>query len=481
MFKTIKSKTILMQLVMMLTMLAIVYLLFITFFDSYYFNRKLKTIKNAYEYIESADIKSLKYSDNVLVRYRDQNIKFLIADENFESVFSDEKIKNTSDADDSTISIREQVKAKIDRYIVQRVKNYKPYLKVKDKNHRICGYGIIKQDNKNYYVYIYETKTKMQIGFSYSKIYLLIICAIAILTGIAVSVWMTGKISAPIRKMEKAARKAEENNFNVYIDEKQSFEELSSLASSINLMLGRIREQMNTMEEEIEQKNIVEENRRQFIHNVSHELKTPLAIISSQVEMLALISDEDKKQAYCQSIVEETRSMAEMINEMLVVYSSQSDDDAMTMEETDLAQLTEEICQKYENLFNTNNLALHMEIQDKCIVKVNRRYISQAIDNYVTNSIKHSAQNDNITVRVMSDGNYGRIEVENEGPHIPEEYKEKIWDMFFKGDVAETLNGQKGSGLGLYLVKSIIELHKGNFGFENLEKGVVFWMEVPKV
>lgn len=481
MSKTIKSRTILIQLGMMIMIFVIVYVLFLAFFDNYYFNRKLNMIKNAYEYLESTDIDNLKYADKVLVRYRDQNIKFLIADENFKSIFNKERIKVSKDADGSIINTREQVQAKIDRYIAQRVKNYKSEVTLKNKKHRICGFGIIKHNNKNYYVYIYETKAKMVIGFSYSKIYLFIIGAIAMFTGIIASIWMTGKISKPIREIEKTAKIAEKNNFNVHIEENQSFEELSSLTTSINLMLAKIRAQMQSMEDEIKQKTVIEENRRQFIHNVSHELKTPLAIISSQVEMLALISDEDKKQAYCQSIVEETRNMSEMINEMLVIYSSQSDSDTMAMEEVDLSELLEEICQNYKNLLDTNKLILHIEKQNDCIAKINKRYITQAIDNYITNSIKHSEENDNITVRVLKDNDYVRLEVQNEGPHIPEEYKEKIWDMFFKGDVSETLNGQKGSGLGLYLVKSIVELHQGNYGFKNLKKGIVFWFEIPRI
>lgn len=424
----------------------------------------------------------MKYADKVLIRYRDQNLKFLIADENFKSVFNKEKIKVSKDADGSIINTREQVQAKIDRYIVQRVQDYKQKITLKDNDHRICGFGIIKHNKKNYYVYIYETKAKMIIGFSYSKIYLFLTGAIAVFTGIVVSIWMSDRISRPIREIEKTARRAEEKNFDVHIaEEKHSFAELSSLTTSINSMLDKIKAQMNDMEDEIKQKTVIEENRRQFIHNVSHELKTPLAIISSQVEMLELISDEEKKQEYCQSIIEETRNMAEMINEMLVIYSSQSDSDTMTMEEVDLSELLEKICQNYQNLLETNNLVLHIETQEGCIAKINERYITQAIDNYLTNSIKHSEENDNITVRVMGDNDYVRLEVQNEGPHIPEEYKEKVWDMFFKGDVSETLNGQKGSGLGLYLVKSIVELHQGKYGFDNLKKGIVFWFEIPRI
>lgn len=489
MLKTIKARTILMQIATMLIMLGVVFVLFVAFFDDYYFSRKLNTIKHLYEYLEEKDLENynLKYSDPVIIRYRDQNIKFLITDENFNSIFENNStssagIKSTDNggADVNQSMGKAEVDAKINNYIVKQKDKFKSNITLKNKKHRICGYGVITQKNKKYYVYIYETKTKMKIGFSYTQMFLLITGVVAIIAGIIVSFWVSNRISRPIKQIEFAARHAIDSDFDVHINEKQKFQELSSLAGSINIMLMQIREQMQTLEEEIEHKTLVEEKRRQFVNNVSHEMKTPLAIISSQVEMLLLIDEEEKREEYCQSIVEETENMSEMINDMIVAYSTQNDEEGIQLEETDIGEFVGQICEKYSDLFERNNLVLHQIYGENCKAKINRRYLSQAVDNYVTNSVKHSEDNGNVYVRVMENNDYVRIEVENQGPGIPEEYSDKIWDMFFKGDEVETLNGQKGSGLGLYLVKSIVELHKGNYGFKNLEQGIIFWMEIPR-
>lgn len=495
MLKTIKAKTIIMQIITMLIMVTIVFVLFVAFFDDYYFNRKLKTIKHLYEYLQEKDLQEkdlenyiLKYSDPVIIRYRDQNIKFLIADENFQSIFQNKptKAEEVENTDNGTSNANQsankaEVDAKINTYIIKKKDEFKPEITLKNKKHRICGYGLITQKNKKYYVYIYETKTKMKIGFSYNKIFLLITGALAGLAGILVSFWVSHRISKPIKQIESAARQAIDNDFDVHINEKQEFQELSSLSKSINVMLAQIRDQMQTLEEEIEHKTIVEQKRRQFVNNVSHEMKTPLAIISSQVEILSLIDDEKKREEYCQSIIEETEKMSEMINDMIVAYSAQNDEENILLEETDIGEFVREICKKYSDLFEKNNLVLHQEYEENCKSKINRRYFSQAVDNYITNSVKHSQENGNVYVRVMENNDYVRIEVENQGPAISEEYKDKIWDMFFKGDEMETLNGQKGTGLGLYLVKSIVELHQGDCGFNNLNKGIVFWIEIPRI
>lgn len=492
MFKTIRMKTILMQATTMLIMICVVFVLFTAFFDDYYFNRKMGTIERAYQYVSEANLDTLEYADEVLVRYRDQNIKFLITNENFESIFKDErnqamaekKVQENNRSGEGQefdrAVVNATINAKIRRYIIKKVEKFKPQLTLKNKKHRICGYGTVTQNHHKYYIYIYETKNKMKIGFSYNKMFLFITGALAAVAGIIVSIWMSNKISKPIKQIESTARQAIDNKFDVHIDEEQDFQELSSLSKSMNIMMCQIRDQMKTLEQEITQKTIAEERRKQFVHNVSHEMKTPLAIISSQVEMLGFIKDEEKKKAYCDSIIEETANMSEMINDMLVVYSAQSDIEIMSLERTDIGQLVDNVCEKYKDLFNRNKLILHFGKEKNCFANVNQRYFLQAIDNYITNSVKHSPENGNIYVRVMSNNDYVRIEVENQGPHIPDEYKEKIWDMFYKGDVNETLKGQKGSGLGLYLVKSIVELHKGNCGFKNLENGIVFWIEIPK-
>lgn len=491
MFKTIKAKTIAMQIAMMILIMGIFYVLYLTLFDDYYFNRKLRTIENAYNFLTETDISSLKYADPTLVRYRDRNLKLLITDENFVSVFADERKKppkpeeqpsgqNAQQQDIDSAVDYTNTDARIERYIINRVDKFNNELVLKNRKNRLYGQGIITQNNQKYYVYIYETKQKMKIGFSYTRVFLLFTGAFSILAGIVVSILISNRISKPIKQIESAARKAPDNSFNVQIEEKQKFQELSSLSKSINVMLDKIRTQMQSLEEEIERKTIVEEKRRQFVNNVSHEMKTPLAIISSQVEMLELIDNEEKKAEYCQSIVEETSNMSEMLNDMIVIYSAQNENGTIELVETDLGELIKDCCEKYDGLFTQNNLTLQLDCEKDCFAQVNRRYIAQALDNYITNAVKHSPDNESVKVRVRSNDDYVRIEVENYGPHIPEEYGDKVWDMFFKGNDGETLNGQKGSGLGLYLVKSIAELHEGNYGYKNLKKGIAFWIELPK-
>lgn len=470
MFKTVKSKMIFMQTIMLLLTMAIIFIIFIAFSENYYFEKKMDVIKEAYEEVEDINIADLKPGS--LYSYEEQRLAFVISDENFEPIYVTGRNRRP-----------DRAKAEVDKRIRRRVEANRFAEEYSEKNgkNKVRGEGIITQNGHKYYVYIYEKKTAINIYYYYYKTFFLVTVLLAIVTGIIVSIIISNKISRPIKKIEKASRIAVDNGFNeINIDIDSDFEELTSLSNSINMMMEHIAKQMKALEREIESKTLIEERRKYFVNNVSHEMKTPLAIISSQVEMLVLIEDEQKRKEYCESIVEETTKMSELINSMVLIYNAQNDRETMALEEINISDIVENTCYKNRALFLKNNIHLELEKEDKCIGIGNESYLTQAVDNYITNSIKHSDSNSTVFVRTYNKENYVRIEVENQGPHIAQENKDKIWDMFYRGDADDNLNGQRGSGLGLNIVKGIVKLHNGKYGFDNLEKGVVFWMEIPK-
>lgn len=468
-FNTIRKKMIFMQVALLVVIMGIICGLFVMFADNYYYNRKLAAMEDSFEKLKIKDISTLDKTDPLIMKLEEQRFKVVIADENFGYVYVSSFNKEPA-----------KQQAKINNVIVKRIHKFTPEFTKKDRNNKIDGFGYIEQNNHKYYICIYERKLSTKIHFSYYKLFFGMISIAALFVGVVVSWMISNKISKPIRKIERATENAVENNFEVNIDEMQEFEELEGLAKSINIMLVRIRKQMEELEEELARKSMVEERRRAFVNNVSHELKTPLAIISSQVEMLQLIDDDNKRREYCDSIIDETKSMAGLINDMMAVYSTQNDEQAVEMKDADIGKLMEKVCLKYKDLFINETIKLHQSYEENCNAMVDEKYIKQAVGNYITNSIKHSEENRNVYVRVMHKDSYVRIEVENEGENIPEELSDKIWDMFYSGDTTENLQGQKGSGLGLYIVKSITILHNGKYGFDNLENGVVFWIEIPK-
>lgn len=477
MIKSIKGKMVLFQGIMLVVVLGVILILFLSGAQGYYYNSKMKLMNQAFNRLHEKDLEKLKDGDSNIVNFEEQKLRFVIADENFRQIYVSANGKGKGAVIDGR-----SAKAKIKGGIIDKVNRFdEDEFKTINRKRSIKGRGIIKQGNHKYYVYIYEIKTTKNILFSYYAIFFSIVVLIAAAIGMIVSMIIANRISKPIKQIELNTRLAVKNGYNVKIDENQEFKELSGLAESINTMISQIRNQIEILEEEIARKEQAENIQKQFVNNVSHEMKTPLAIISTQVEMIQYLNDEEKREEYCKSIIEETENMSQMINDMISIFSVQYENENLTVKNENVSDVVRKICSEYKKLFDSNHIVLREEYDIDTYAQINGKLLKQAVSNYVSNAIKHSDEKSQVTVRVLNLNETVRIEVENMGKHIDELYKDKIWDIFYSGDVNETLNGQKGSGLGLYLVKSIAKLHNAEYGFENTDNGVIFYITLKKV
>lgn len=477
MIKSIKGKIVLFQGMMLVVVLSVLLILFLSGAQGYYYHSKMKLMNQAFNRLHEKDLEKLKDGDSKIVNFEEQKLRFVIADENFRQIYVSANGKGKGAVIDGR-----SAKAKIKGGIIDKVNRFdEDEFKTVNCKRRIKGRGIIKQGNHKYYVYIYEIKTTKNILFSYYALFFTIVVLIAAAIGMIVSMIIANRISKPIKQIELNTRLAVKNGYNVKIDENQEFKELSGLAESINTMIIQIRNQIKILEEEIARKEQAENIQKQFVNNVSHEMKTPLAIISTQVEMIQYLNDEEKREEYCKSIIEETENMSQMINDMISIFSVQYENENLTVENENVSDVVRKICGEYKKLFDSNHIVLREEYDIDTYAQINGKLLKQAVSNYVSNAIKHSDEKSQVTVRVLDLNETVRVEVENMGKHIDESYKDKIWDIFYSGDANETLNGQKGSGLGLYLVKSIAKLHNAEYGFENTDNGVIFYITLKKV
>lgn len=468
MFKTIRSRMIVLQTIMIVLIVCSLFVFFINFADNYYFIQKEKLIDKAYKKLEHIDISHLVEDSSLLNTYEEQNLKFVICDSYFYRIYVTGKKNKPVDAQDLITS-----------KIVKKIDKFTNEYRKENRAEQISGYGIVDQNDEHYYVFIYENKLIPQMQFSYFKIFYLIIGGIMILAGIIVSFYTANKISKPIRNLEREARNAVNSGYSIRLDKDHKLNEINSLAESINFMLSEIRNQMLNLQTEIEEKTDLENQRRQFVNNVSHEMKTPLAIMSSQIEMLQYIEDDKKRQKYCSSLMEEILNMSTMINDMIVMYSAKGENGGLVMQDKDISEIVMEVCNRYENIFAKKGIILLIDAEQNCVARVNERYINQAIDNYISNAIKNSLENGQIKIEVKKTDRGVNVSVENRGEHLEEEEKTKIWDMFYSGHHADGTQMQKSSGIGLCIVKDVMEIHGGTYGCENTKDGVRFWIEIP--
>ena len=227
----------------------------------------------------------------------------------------------------------------------------------------------------------------------------------------------------------------------------------------------------------------LENMRSEFVANVSHELKTPLAVVSSQVEMLEYMGDKIDRDYYFSSIHEELDKMSTMVGELLDFSMLDNQLDKMQTGIVNLSEMMEYLLMKYDAVFQKNSIKLEKKIEPDCLTLGNQMYLERAVNNYLMNAFQHTTQGQKIRVCVMKEKKKVRIEVYNDGNLIETDQLDLIWNSFYtfsrKKQDKNSDSELRNIGIGLFVVKKIIEKHKGSCGVNNLSEGVLFWMELP--
>ena len=219
-----------------------------------------------------------------------------------------------------------------------------------------------------------------------------------------------------------------------------------------------------------------EENRRQLVSNLAHELKTPLAIVHSYAEGLEAGIAGEKQDQYLSTILEESERMDAMVLEMLDLSRLEAGKVRLAADTFSLPALTESIVEKLTLQAEAKHLSIHYGLMSYCIVTADEARIGQVITNLVTNAIKYSPEGGEIRISVYVHQGSARFSIENTCEPLPEESLDKIWTSFYRADTARTAGGH---GLGLSIVKSIVELHRGTCSVQNTPTGVRFCFTLP--
>lgn len=280
------------------------------------------------------------------------------------------------------------------------------------------------------------------------------------------------KVTRPVIEMSNVAEGISNLEFNkrVIYD---SQDELGSLGKSINKMSEKLSASMNALRQDVER-------RKQLVRNISHELKTPIGVIKGYAEGLkyGVADDKEKTQRYCTVIAEECNRMDNMVRELLNLSMLESGMFQLNISRFDIGGLIEKLSERFETVFVEKGITLDLKIPKNLIVEADYELLERAVNNYITNAINHAEGKKLIEVTVENKDGGIRISVFNTGNHIQEDDLVNIWDVFYKADKARSRQ-YGGHGLGLSIVRLIAELHGGITGIENLNEGVLFFIEIP--
>ena len=276
--------------------------------------------------------------------------------------------------------------------------------------------------------------------------------------------FISKKITAPLREMNDIARLYAKGDFSRSVHVKAN-DEIGQLANSFTYMAKEL--------------NQLENSRKQFISNVSHELRSPLTSIKGFI--IALMDGtipSNKRSHYYNLMKDETERMIKLVNDTLDMNQLEEGHHKILKTDYNLTEQIKQIIHKLEPHFTKKNLEIRFTTDHEYIVYADKERIEQVIINLLQNAVQFSKTNDHIDLALMKDRQYVKIVIQDYGEGIQEDHLDMIWRRFYKVDEART--NKSGAGLGLAIVKSILDLHEAEIQVQSkLGEGTAFTFKLP--
>ncbi|RSD25034.1 sensor histidine kinase [Mesobacillus subterraneus] len=285
--------------------------------------------------------------------------------------------------------------------------------------------------------------------------------------------WLLSRIHVNrIKKLQEATSMVSAGDYTVKVPS-SDFDEIGELANDFNSMVGRLNESKSEIER-------LEHRRRQFMSDVSHELRTPLTTISGMIEGLKndMIPEAEKERGI-QLVSQETKRLIRLVNENLDYDKIRSNQVQLFKEDIELIEVLEVIQEQLEMQAEERGNTIEVDAEPSAVVHADYDRLVQILINITKNSIQFT-ENGTIRLRGRMDGNMTVIEIEDTGIGIEPSEIEKIWDRFYKADLSRTSNPFGEFGLGLSIVKQLVQMHDGKIQVESEQgRGTKFVIELP--
>ncbi|MBQ4067686.1 MAG: HAMP domain-containing protein [Lachnospiraceae bacterium] len=364
-----------------------------------------------------------------------------------------------------------------DEYVLQQYTNKRienqPYLEM---------YGFL--DNDASFIMRMGVESIRDSISVFNKFFVIISCVVIVI-GIITMFFVAKRFSKPVLELADISKRMTNLDFGAkYIG--TSSDEIGVLGHSMNEMsykleqtISELKKANNELQKDIQKRTEIDEMRKEFISNVSHELKTPLALISGYAEGLAdcVNDDEESRNYYCEVIMDEANKMNKMVKQILSLNKLESGLEITEMEHFDICQVIDGIKQSFDIVFEQNGIKCELEMENNMMVWADEFRIEEVVSNYISNAINHCEGEKLIKISVKKLDYKVRVSVFNTGNIIPEDEIDKIWVKFYKIDKARSRE-YGGSGIGLSIVKAIMDSHNQNYGVCNTTDGVEFWFEL---
>lgn len=472
--------------------------------ESFYMYSKVETIKTTYSKInqyfneisidgfskvdidEELNKIAIKNDFEILIK-NDENLLLYSSDENLNSAI--DKINEIIIGQDRRFNIKYQG----NKDIIIYNKNKVTIRKIVDVKSNINYMFLSAELDNGYTLYIRIPISPIQESVRISNNLLILIGGISIIIAGIIASFLSRKFTEPITELNNITTNMAKLDFSKKYIEKDTEDEINNLGKNINLMsdkleatIKQLRSTNIELEKDIEEKSKIDDMRKQFISDVSHELKTPIALIQGYAEGLIenVNTDDESRKFYAEVILDEAEKMDTLVKQLLELMKIEYGKREFNDTEFNIVELINEVIRKCKVMSEEKDIEVEFKQKDETInVVADDFYIDQVITNYFTNAIKHAENVDGkkqIKIEIEeTKQNKIKVKIFNTGERIKEEDIERIWKRFYKIDSSRNRE-DGGTGIGLALVKAIMSNYNNKFGVENKENGVEFYIELNK-
>lgn len=286
-----------------------------------------------------------------------------------------------------------------------------------------------------------------------------IAAAASLLAGL-VLFFILRSVLKPLNSLTGAARAMADGQFGVRVPDVRSTREVKALSSAFNTMADEL--------------SAVEDSRREFVANVSHELRSPITAISGYIEgMLDGTIPEEGREKYLAIVSDESKRLSRLIGELLALSRLERDDAALDCADFDICDLMERVFLRRSGDLEKHGLDVDCDFDpEPCLVHADMARIDQVLVNLIDNAIKFTPDGGQITLRVRESGGLCTVTVADNGVGILPEDRPRVFERFFTADRAHTSG--KGTGLGLSICQRIMEMHGQRLSLLDTDTGAAF-------
>ncbi len=472
-------------------------LVYSAFLGNYYMQTKVDALQEIYNdmdkvfvYDDTFDmvIASEEAVERLRVKGYNYGIQLLVVDTMYGVQFANVPSEDTNDSENLLSRLKE---------IIFKVDSDNVITSVLEKNEHYQMYSYRNENTNRKYIEMWGelecgylflmrlTNESINETVSVANSFYLNIAFVMTILGILLMVFVASKVTKPIRELAVVSKKMSNLEFDAKYTG-QSKDEIGILGENMNEMsavlektISELKTANNELQKDIEAKTEIDELRKEFISNVSHELKTPIAIIQGYAEGLkeSVNDDAESRDFYCDVIVDEAAKMNKMVKKLLTLNQIEFGNIQAEYERFDIVQTIDNILNQTQLLLSESGARVDFDNTKQIYVWSDEFQIEEVITNYISNAINHLANERIIKISVVNDGEVVRVTVSNTGENIPADAIERIWDKFYKVDKARTRE-YGGSGIGLSIVKAIMDSIHMRCGVNNIFNGVEFWFEV---